>query len=80
MALSLAFFTFNRGLPLTLRSAFYPLFGERVWGWTGNIIDTLAVFATLFGLATSLGYGTQQALAGMNFLFGSPTGGADSSK
>ncbi|MGI9478519.1 MAG: BCCT family transporter [Hyphomicrobiaceae bacterium] len=76
VALSLAFFTFNRGLPLTLRSAFYPLFGERVWGWTGHIIDTLAVFATLFGLATSLGYGTQQALAGMNFLFGSPTGGA----
>ncbi len=76
VALSLAFFTFNRGLPLTLRSAFYPLFGERVWGWTGHIIDTLAVFATLFGLATSLGYGTQQALAGMNYLFGTGTGGA----
>jgi BCCT family betaine/carnitine transporter len=76
VALSLAFFTFNRGLPLTLRSAFYPLFGDRVWGWTGHVIDTLAVFATLFGLATSLGYGTQQALAGMNFLFGTGTGGA----
>ncbi len=76
VALSLAFFTFNRGLPLTLRSAFYPLFGDRVWGWTGHIIDTLAVFATLFGLATSLGYGTQQALAGLNYLFGTPTGGA----
>ncbi len=76
VALSLAFFTFNRGLPLTLRSAFYPIFGERVWGWTGHVIDTLAVFATLFGLATSLGYGTQQALAGMSFLFGTGTGGA----
>ena len=74
LALSLAFFTYNRGLPLTLRSAFYPLLGERVWGWSGHIIDTLAVFATLFGLATSLGFGTEQALAGMNFLFGWSTG------
>jgi len=74
VALSLAFFSFNRGLPLTLRSAFYPLLGERVWGWPGHVIDTLAVFATLFGLATSLGFGTQQALAGLNFLFGWGTG------
>ena len=74
VALSLAFFTYNRHLPLTLRSAFYPIFGDRVWGWTGHIIDTLAVFATLFGLATSLGFGTQQALAGLNHLFDVPTG------
>jgi BCCT family betaine/carnitine transporter len=74
VALALAFFTFNRGLPLTLRSAFYPILGERVWGWWGHIIDTLAVFATLFGLATSLGFGTEQALAGLNFLFGTSTG------
>jgi len=74
VALSLAFFSFNRGLPLTLRSAFYPIFGERVWGWTGHVIDILAVFATLFGLATSLGFGTQQALAGLNHLFDTPTG------
>lgn len=74
VALSLAFFSFNRGLPLTLRSAFYPLLGERVWGWWGHAIDKLAVFATLFGLATSLGFGTQQALAGMNYLFGWGTG------
>ena len=74
VALSLAFFTFNRGLPLTLRSAFYPLLGERVWGWPGHVIDTLAVFATLFGLATSLGFGTEQALAGLNYLFGWSTG------
>jgi betaine/carnitine transporter, BCCT family len=76
VALSLAFFTYNRGLPLTLRSAFYPLLGERVWGWPGHVIDTLAVFATLFGLATSLGFGTEQALAGLNFLFGWGTGPA----
>jgi len=74
VALSLAFFTYNRGLPLTLRSAFYPLLGERVWGWWGHAIDTLAVFATLFGLATSLGFGTEQALAGLNHLFGWSTG------
>lgn len=74
VGLSLAFFAYNYQLPLTLRSAFYPLFGERVWGWTGHIIDVLAVFATLFGLATSLGFGTQQALAGFEFLFGTGTG------
>ncbi|HSG93938.1 MAG TPA: BCCT family transporter, partial [Afifellaceae bacterium] len=72
VALALAFFTYNRGLPLTIRSAFYPLFGEAVWGWLGHVIDTLAVFATLFGLATSLGLGAEQASAGLNFLFGIP--------
>ena len=72
LALSLAFFSYNRGLPLTLRSVFYPLLGERVWGWPGHIIDTLAVFATLFGLATSLGFGAEQAMAGIEFLFGIP--------
>ncbi len=74
VALALAFFAYNHNLPLTLRSAFYPLFGDAVWGWTGHIIDTLAVFATLFGLATSLGFGTEQALAGLNYLFGTGTG------
>ncbi|WP_240932896.1 BCCT family transporter [Pelagibius litoralis] len=74
VALALAFFAYNHNLPLTLRSAFYPIFGKAVWGWTGHIIDTLAVFATLFGLATSLGFGTEQALAGLNFLFDTPTG------
>ncbi|HRY24917.1 MAG: BCCT family transporter [Geminicoccaceae bacterium] len=72
VALSLAFFTFNNGLPLTIRSAFYPLLGDRVWGWPGHIIDTLAVFATLFGLATSLGFGAEQASAGLEYLFGIP--------
>src|SRR5699024_2126946 len=50
------------------------IFGERVWGWTGHIIDTIAVFATLFGLATSLGLGAEQANAGLQFLFGLPEG------
>src|SRR6056297_2127476 len=72
VALSLALFSYNKGLPLSIRSAFHPLLGERVWGWWGHIIDTLAVFATLFGLATSLGFGAQQANAGMNFVYGVP--------
>jgi BCCT family betaine/carnitine transporter len=72
VALTLAFFTFNNGLPLTIRSAFFPLLGDKVWGWPGHVIDTLAVFATLFGLATSLGFGAQQATAGLNYLFGIP--------
>ena len=70
MALALAIFTYNKGLPFSIRSAFFPILGERVWGWWGHVIDILAVFSTLFGLATSLGLGAQQANAGMNFVFG----------
>ncbi|QTF93658.1 BCCT family transporter [Halomonas sp. BM-2019] len=72
VALALALFSFNKGLPLTMRSIFYPILGERVWGWPGHVIDILAVFATLFGLATSLGLGAQQATNGLNELFGIP--------
>lgn len=72
VALALALFSFNKGLPLTMRSIFYPILGERVWGWPGHIIDILAVFATLFGLATSLGLGARQATAGLEHLFGLP--------
>jgi len=72
VALALALFTYNKGLPLTIRSAFYPILGERIWGWWGHVIDTLAVFATLFGLATSLGFGAQQANAGLEFVYGIP--------
>ncbi|MXX76769.1 MAG: BCCT family transporter [Holophagales bacterium] len=75
VGLALAFFAYNHGLPLTLRSAFYPILGDRVRGWWGHLIDVLAVFATLFGLATSLGLGTTQALAGFNLLYGWGTGG-----
>ncbi|MBM33082.1 MULTISPECIES: BCCT family transporter [unclassified Arsukibacterium] len=74
LALGLALFSFNKGLPLTIRSVFYPLLGERVWGWPGHIIDILAVLATLFGLATSLGLGASQASAGLNYLFDWPQG------
>lgn len=74
LALGLALFSFNKGLPLTIRSVFYPLLGERVWGWPGHVIDILAVLATMFGLATSLGLGAAQAAAGLNHLFGVPLG------
>jgi BCCT family betaine/carnitine transporter len=74
IALGLALFSFNKGLPLTMRSVFYPLLGERIWGWPGHVIDILAVIATMFGLATSLGFGAAQASAGLNFLFGVPLG------
>ena len=70
VALALALFSYNKGLPLTLRSTFYPIFGERIWGWPGHIIDIMAIFATIFGLATSLGIGAQQAAAGLDYLFG----------
>lgn len=72
VGLALAFFSFNRGLPLTMRSVFYPILGEATWGPLGHIIDVLAVFATIFGLATSLGLGATQALAGLNYLFDVP--------
>ncbi|WP_417506948.1 BCCT family transporter [Marinomonas gallaica] len=70
MALGLGIFTYNKGLPFSIRSVFFPILGDRVWGWWGDIIDILAVFSTLFGLATSLGLGAKQANAGMNFVFG----------
>jgi len=73
VALALALFSFNKGLPLTMRSIFYPILGENVWRWPGDVIDILAVFATLFGLVTSLGIGANQASAGMEFLFGIPS-------
>jgi choline/glycine/proline betaine transport protein len=70
VALALAFFAFNRNLPLSFRSVFYPLLGDRINGWIGDVIDILAVLATLFGLATSLGLGAAQAGAGIEYVFG----------
>lgn len=69
VGLGLAFFSFNRGLPLTIRSIFYPLIGNKIYGHWGNAIDVLSVLATLAGLATSLGLGVAQINAGLDFLF-----------
>ncbi|KJY84637.1 BCCT transporter [Vibrio galatheae] len=74
VALSLAFFAYNKGLPLSIRSIFYPILGDRAWGWAGHIVDILAVLATLFGLATSLGLGAQQAASGIHHVFGLESG------
>ena len=70
MALSLAFFSYNKGLPLSIRTAFYPLLGEKIHGFWGNVVDTLATVATLFGVATSLGIGVRQINAGLTHIFG----------
>src|SRR5690554_2285202 len=69
VGLALAYFTYSRKLPLTMRSVFYPFFGERIHGWMGDVIDILAVLATTFGLATSLGLGVKQVAAGLSHVF-----------
>lgn len=68
--LALAVFHYDFNMPLSMRSAFYPLFGKTVWGRTGDGIEVLAVLATIFGLATSLGLGALQAMAGIDYLYG----------
>jgi choline/glycine/proline betaine transport protein len=70
VGLGLAFFSFNRGLPLTFRSIFWPLLGERIYGWPGHVIDLVTVFATLFGLSTSLGLGVAQVNTGLSYVGG----------
>ncbi len=68
LGLSLAYFTFRKGMPNLISSAFRPILGDRVDGPIGKTIDILAIFATLFGSATSLGLGALQINGGLNFL------------
>lgn len=70
VALILAYFSFRHGLPLTLRSALYPLIGNRIHGWAGHTVDIFAVISTIFGIATSLGLGASQINSGLSYLFG----------
>ena len=70
VALSLSFFSYNKKLPLTIRSIFYPILGESTWGLPGDFVDIIAVVATIFGLAASLGLGAQQTASGLHFIFG----------
>ena len=70
VGLCLAYFGFRKKLPLTLRSSLYPIIGDRIYGPIGHAVDLLAVFGTVFGVATSLGLGVTQMAAGLNFLFG----------
>ncbi|KAH0485936.1 MAG: uncharacterized protein KVP18_003659 [Porospora cf. gigantea A] len=72
MGMSIAYFSFRLGLPLTIRSCFYPVLGRYIFKWPGHVIDVIAVFGCLFGLATSLGAGATNISAGMNFLWGVP--------
>ncbi len=70
VALVLAYFSYRHNLPLTLRSALYPLIGDRIYQWPGHLVDVFAVVSTVFGVATSLGLGASQVNAGFNYLFG----------
>lgn len=72
VGLILAYFSFRKGLPLTLRSALYPLIGERIHGPIGHAVDVFAILGTVFGVATSLGYGVLQINSGFHHLFGLP--------
>ncbi|MCS0596252.1 BCCT family transporter [Massilia agri] len=72
VGLALAYFAFRRGLPLTLRSGLFPLIGQRIHGPIGHAIDIFAVLGTMFGVATSLGFGVLQVNAGFSYLFGLP--------
>lgn len=68
--LILAYFAYRKGLPITIRSSLYPIFGDRIYGPIGHAADLLAVFGTVFGIATSLGLGAQQMNAGLGYLLG----------
>lgn len=70
VSLSIAYFSFRRGMPALISSCLYPILGERIYGLTGNVVDVLAVFATIFGTATSLGFGAIQIHAGFTYLYG----------
>ncbi len=70
VGLALGYFAHNKGLPLSFRSSFYPLLGERTWGWAGHMIDLFAVVSTVFGLATTIGLGGTQATSGLGYLLG----------
>jgi choline/glycine/proline betaine transport protein len=72
IGLSLAYFAYRQDLPLTLRSALYPIVGERIYGPLGHTVDIFAILGTMFGVATSLGVGVMQVNAGLNYLFGLP--------
>lgn len=71
-AIGLGYFSYNKGLPFAIRSLFFPLLKQKIYGFWGNIIDTIAALAVLFGLAVSLGLGALQINAGLNYVFGIP--------
>ncbi|QWB99471.1 BCCT family transporter [Mycoplasmatota bacterium] len=72
VAIGIGYFSFNKGLPVTIRSLFYPLIKDKIYGIWGDVIDTIAVLSVLFGLSTSLGLGARQINAGFNSVFNIP--------
>src|SRR3546814_17272344 len=70
VGLTLAFFSYRHGLPLTLRSSLYPLIGDRIYGPLGQAVDSFAIIGTVFGIANLLGLGVSQNNSGLNHLFG----------
>ncbi len=70
IGLSVAYFSYRRGYPLSIKYIFYPVFGNRIYGPVGHTIEILAIIGTLFGVATSLGLGAMQINAGLDYLFG----------
>lgn len=73
VALSLAYFHYRRGLPLSIRSVLFPLIGQKIYGKWGHVVDILAVFGTMFGVVTSLGLGVMQLDTGLGQMFGVPS-------
>jgi choline/glycine/proline betaine transport protein len=73
VALILAYFGYRHDLPLTIRSALYPIFGERIYGPLGDAVDIFAILSTVTGVATSLGFGVLQINSGLNYLFDIPS-------
>lgn len=74
VGLGLAYFAFSKKLPFSLRSIFFPVIGRKIFGKAGDYIDIIAVIATLFGLATSLGFGARQIATGLHYIFGTDPG------
>ncbi len=74
VGLVLAYFSFRHGLPLSIRSALYPMIGDKIYGRIGHSVDTVAILGTIFGVATSLGLGVLQVNAGLNYIFDVPVG------
>lgn len=74
VAVILGYFAFRHGLPLTLRSALYPLIGNKIYGVCGHLVDIFAVLGTIIGVSTTLGMGVQQINSGLNHLYGLPMG------
>lgn len=74
VGMSLAFFSYRYGLPLTVRSALYSVFGNRIYGPLGHTVDIAAILGTVFGVATSLGIGIIQLSFGLNYMFDIPVG------